>query len=45
MVLWWVFALACLGLNRVAIRLLLQETRARGYNTRTVAIAGALAAR
>ena len=41
MVLWWVFALACLGLNRVAIRLLLREMRARGHNTRTVAIAGA----
>ena len=38
--LWWVFALVCLGLERVAIRTLLRRMRARGHNTRSVAIAG-----
>ncbi|HEX7477682.1 MAG TPA: undecaprenyl-phosphate glucose phosphotransferase [Polyangiales bacterium] len=40
---WFVCAPATVSMWRVALRLFLQEMRARGHNTRTVAIAGASA--
>ena len=41
MVLWWTLAFAGLALDRVLIRALLRASRARGRNTRSLAIAGA----
>ncbi len=41
MVLWWTLAFAGLALERVAIRAALRASRARGRNTRSLAIAGA----
>ena len=38
---WFFLAPAFVSIWRVALRMTLQEARARGYNTRTVAIAGA----
>ncbi|HET8934779.1 MAG TPA: undecaprenyl-phosphate glucose phosphotransferase [Polyangiales bacterium] len=38
---WFVLAPALVSVWRVSLRMTLQEARARGYNTRTVAIAGA----
>ncbi len=41
MVLWWTLAFTGLALERVIIRALLRASRARGRNTRSLAIAGA----
>lgn len=38
---WFALAPALVAASRVAFRIILQEVRSRGYNTRTVAIAGA----
>ncbi|MEY4578422.1 MAG: hypothetical protein RL701_3125 [Pseudomonadota bacterium] len=38
---WFIVAPTLISLSRVAFRILLQEARSRGYNTRAVAIAGA----
>jgi putative colanic acid biosynthesis UDP-glucose lipid carrier transferase len=38
---WFFLAPALVSVWRVSLRMMLQEARARGYNTRTVAIAGA----
>jgi putative colanic acid biosynthesis UDP-glucose lipid carrier transferase len=41
MLMWFMFAPALVSAWRVALRIMLQEVRARGFNTRNVAIAGA----